>query len=206
MSWRVVFVTLGLATLALIAWIFQRVEAWPRRTAEEVSRTFAEVLHLQPRVTVNDRVFFERTASVLELATITRETQVEREMEHEWLGSKKRIKLRGVYRVKAGFDLTQPLAVRVEDRRIEVALPPAKVLGAEQLSFEVLALENGIWNRIRESDVADEVRVLPGLARRKALASGLEKEATDALAAQLREKFAPRYEVVFSSAPTERRD
>jgi hypothetical protein len=185
----------------LVVFVFYRIETWPGRTAREVSRAFAEVAHLQPRITVRDRVYFEQTTSVLELAVVSRETQVEREMEHEWLGSKKRIKLRGVYEVKAGFDLTQPFTVRVDDRTISTALPPPRILSVDQKEIEVLVFENGIWNRIRPEDVESEVRALPIVARQKAGETGIQKEALQLFEKRLREKFVPQYEIDFKVNP-----
>ena len=206
LNWKATIVLLAVVAALFIAFIFYRIETWPARTARDVSRAFAEVAHLQPRITVRDRVFFEQTTSVLELAVVSRETQVEREMEHEWLGSKKRIKLRGVYHVKAGFDLTQPFTVRVDDRTITTALPPPRILSVDQKDIEVLAFENGIWNRIRPEDVESAVRALPVVARQKAAESGIQKEALELFEKRLREKFAPQYEIdlkVTGTAPAE---
>jgi hypothetical protein len=183
------------------AFIFYRIETWPSRTADAVRRSFAEVAGLQPKVTVQDRVFFEQTTSVLELAVVSRETQVEREVEHQWLGSKKRIKLRGVYTVRAGFDLTQPFHVDVEGRRIRAELPPPKILSVDQKDVEILAYNNGLWNRIDPKELESELRALPILARQKASEAGLQKEALELFHARLRERFAPDYDVEVSPAP-----
>jgi len=190
-----VVVCVLLIAAAFVAFVFYRLETWPGRTAAQVRDAFAEIVGLQPKVTVSDRVFFEQTTSVLELAVVSRETQVEREMEHEWLGSTKRIKLRGVFRVKAGFDLTQPFTVRVQDQRILTQLPPPRILSVDQLDVEVLAFQNGAWNRIKSGDLENEIRYLPMLARKKASEAGLQREALAVLATRLREKFAPDYEV-----------
>ena len=176
-------------------WIFHRIETWPERTATRVSKAFAELGHLQPRITIRDRVFFEQTKAMLELAVVSRETQVEREMEHEWLGSKKRMRLRGTYQVRAGFDLTQPFSVRVDGRRIETRLPPPKILSVDSKDIEVTVFENGLWNKISPAELEGELRALPVLARQKAGETGLQKEAFDAFAARVRDKFAPEYEV-----------
>jgi hypothetical protein len=196
-NWKGMIVLLAFIAALLTAFIFYRVETWPARTAREVSRAFAEVAHLQPRITVRDRVFFEQTTSVLELAVVSRETQVEREVEHEWLGSKKKIKLRAVYHVKAGFDLTQPFSVRVDEHTISTTLPPPRILSVDQQDIEVLAFENGIWNRIRAEDLEAESRTLPVLARQKAAETGIQKEALTLFEKRLREKFAPEYEIDF---------
>lgn len=193
-GFAVVLIALIFAALAL--YIHHRIETWPSRTAQHVRGVFAELAQLQPRVSVRDRVFFEQAADVLELAVVSRQTQVERETEQEWLGSKKRIKLRGVYQVRAGFDLTQPFTVRIDDdRRIRVEVPPAKILSVEQVDVEVLAYEHGLWNKIQPSELEAELRQLPLLARAKASQAGMQKEAVDMFARQLREKFAGQFEV-----------
>ena len=191
----VVIVVLVLVAAGVLAFIFWRIETWPARTAERVSQAFSEVAGLRPKITVKDRVFFEQTASVLELAVLSRRTQVERETEHEWLGSKKRIKLRGVYLVKAGFDLTQPFSVKVDENRIRTELPPPRILSVDQVEVEVMAFENGVWNRISPSDIESEIRALPVLARQKASEGGVHNEAFEIFKARLQEKFAPQYEV-----------
>lgn len=194
-SWKVILLAICLAVLGTGAWIFHRLETWPERTAQRVSKAFAELGHLQPRITIRDRVYFEQTKSVLELAVVKRETSVERETEHEWLGSKKRIRLRGSYQVRAGFDLTQPFSVRVDGQRIHTELPAPKILSVDTVDTEVLVFENGLWNKISPTELESELRALPVLARQKASESGLQKEALDAFAARVRDKFAPDYEV-----------
>ncbi len=195
LSWRATFLILVAMLLAAGAWVFWRVEAWPARAAGEVSRAFAEVAHLQPKITIHDRVFFEQTTSVLDLAVVSRETQIERETEHEWLGSTKRIKLRGVYVVKAGFDLTQPFSVRVEGTRVTASVPPPKILSVEEKSLEILALENGIWNKIKPDELESDIRALSLLAKAKAHGAGLEREALTTLTDRLRNKLAPDFDV-----------
>lgn len=194
-SWKQALVLTVAIIAAVIAWIFHRIETWPERTATRVSKAFAELGHLQPRITVRDHVFFEQTKSVLELAVVSRETQVEREMEHEWLGSKKRMRLRGTYQVRAGFDLTQPFSVRVEGARIDTKLPPPRILSVDSKDIEVTVFENGLWNKISPAELEGELRALPLLARQKAGEAGLQKEAFEAFSARIRDKFAPEYQV-----------
>ncbi len=195
MNWRTLMAWVALLMMALAAWIFYRMESWPERTAHQVQSAFAELVHVQPRITVHNRVFFEQSTSGMDLVVITRKTQVERESEHEWLGSTKRIKLRGVFEVKAGFDLTQGFSAQADGRRLRVSVPPPQILGVEQVSFDVLALENGIWNRVSPSDVESEVRGLLAMAREKAQQAGIEQEAVGALNKRLSDRLAPTFDV-----------
>ena len=195
LSWKAVLVLIVAIVAGVGAWIFYRIETWPERTATRVSQAFAELGHLQPKITIRDRVFFEQTKSVLELAVVSRETQVEREFEHEWLGSTKRMRLRGTYQIRAGFDLTQPFSVKVDGRGIQTILPPPRILSVDSKDIEVTVFENGLWNKISPAELENELRALPLLARQKAGEAGLQKEAFDAFAARVRDKFAPDYQI-----------
>jgi Protein of unknown function (DUF4230) len=195
LSWKLLILLVVIVAAAFGAWIFYRLETWPQRTTQEVLRAFREVAQIQPRITVHDRVFFEQTSPVLELAVVTRETTVEREMEHEWFGSKKRIKLRGSYNVRAGFDLTEPFSVRIDGAHISAQLPAPKILAIDPREVEVLVLENGLWNKIGPAELETELRALPAVARHKAFETGLTREALDIFTKRLRDQLGSSYEL-----------
>jgi hypothetical protein len=121
-------------------------------------------------------------------------------MEHEFLGSKKRIRLRGTYVVKAGFDLREKFAVQIDGRRIRAELPAPKVLSIDPRDTEVLVLDNGLWNKITPTDLETELRALPDLARAKAEQTALPAEAYDTFTKRLREQLTPAYEIEFAGA------
>ena len=199
-SWPLAFALFVLILAALLAFLFRRLETWPMRTArqssEELERlgrkardAFFQLAQLQPRVTINNRVYFEQTRGVTELALLSRQTEVEHEFLHTWAGSTKRIKLHGTFEVKAGFDLRQDVSVDVRENEIVVNLPHAKILTAEQKEVDVLAYENGLWNRISVQDLQNELAALPALAREKAAQSGIAAEAENALRLQLQQRL-----------------
>ncbi|MFN2508928.1 MAG: DUF4230 domain-containing protein [Chthoniobacterales bacterium] len=199
-SWPLAFTLIFLIAAALLALLFWRIESWPMRTAQQgraeleqlgrkVRDAFVEIVRVQPRITINDRVYLEETTAVAELAILSRRIEVEHEFEHTWAGSTKRVKLHGTFKVKGGFDLRQNLSIDVRDQEIAVRLPHASILGVEQEQVEVLEFENGFWNRISADDVENELAVLPRLAREKAEQSGLAAEAEVTLKKQLEERL-----------------
>ncbi len=208
----VILVLLILA--ALVAFVFYRLETWPGRSLdrsvtrlEELGRkardSFVELAHLQPKVTVNSRVYLEQTTTVAELAVLSRRVQVEHEMMHTWAGSTKRIKLHGTYLVKAGFDLRKEFTVNIQPEEIVIELPHAQILSVEQEQVEVQTLENGLWNRISPDDVQEQLAALPAQARAKA--ADLPAAAEQAFTRQLLEKFRPEQPVrAIFPAPTPR--
>jgi hypothetical protein len=111
------------------------------------------------------------------------------------VGSSKRVKLHGTFNVKAGFDLRQNLSIDIRPNEIIVQLPPAQILGIEEVQMDVLAFENGFWNRISGEDVQNELSILPQLAREKAVESNLPAEAERTLQRQLNERIHARQPV-----------
>src|SRR5262249_9750967 len=170
---------IALITAGTALVIFLRLETWPARTARQSSAelerlgrdlraAFIDVAHLQPRITINNRVYMEETTPVTELAVVSRIIEVEHEFLHTWVGSSKRVKLHGTFTAKAGFDLQEQVTIDIRPTEIVIQLPHAQILGIEQNQVEVLAFENGLWNRISEADVQSELSILPQLARQKA--------------------------------------
>src|SRR6266536_3298580 len=207
-SWPAAFTLIALLVATVTVVVFLRLESWPARTARQSSAelerlgkdlrsAFVEIAHLQPRITINNRVYMEQTTPVSELVVLSRRIEVEHELLHTWVGSSKRVKLHGTFIVKAGFDLQQNLAVDIRPNEIIVQLPHARILGIEQEQVDVLAFENGLWNRISGQDMQSELSILPELAREKAAEGDLPAEAERTL----QQEIEPR---VHAPHPTQR--
>jgi hypothetical protein len=205
-SWPIALTLMGLITAAVVLIVFLRLETWPARTAQQstaglerlgkdLRAAFIDIAHLQPRITINNRVYMEQTMPVSELIVLSRRIEVEHELLHTWVGSSKRVKLHGTFNVKAGFDLRQNLSIDIRPNEIIVQLPPAQILGIEEVQMDVLAFENGFWNRISGEDVQNELSILPQLAREKAVESNLPAEAERTLQRQLNERIHARQPV-----------
>src|ERR1700757_2726099 len=199
-SWPLAFTLIALLIAAVVLIIFLRLESWPARTArqsttelerlgKDVRAAFFDVAHLQPRITINDRVYMEQTQPVSELVVLSRRIELEHELLHTWVGSSKRVKLHGTFIAKAGFDLRKGLSIDIRPNEITVQLPHAQILGVEQQQVEVLAFENGLWNRISGQDVQNELSVLPELAWKRAAGSELTAEAEETLHQQLEQRI-----------------
>ena len=214
LSWPLALTLVVLIIVSAAVFIFWRVETWPTRTAQQSSAelerlgrdlraAFVEIAHLQPRIKINDRVYMEQTIPTSELVVLTRRVEVEHEFQHTWAGSSKSVKLHGTFLVKAGFDLRQDLAIDIRSDAIIVKLPHAQILGVEQQNVDVLAFENGYWNRISAGDLQSELDTLPNLARRKATESGLTAEAETSFQKQLQARVhvAQPLQVVFAGHP-----
>jgi len=185
---------------ATILVIFLRLETWPARTGRQstaelerlgknLRAAFIDMAHLQPRITINDRVYMEQTTPVSELVVLSRRIEVEHELLHTWVASSKRVKLHGTFIAKAGFDLRKGLSIDIRPDQIMMQLPHAQILGVDQQQVDVLAFENGLWNHISGQDVQSELSALPELAWKKAAESGLSAEAEESLQQQLEQRI-----------------
>jgi hypothetical protein len=199
-SWPVSFALVALITAAVAVLVFLRLENWPARTAKQstaelerlgkdLRSAFVDIAHLQPRITINNRVYVEQTTPVSELVVLSRRIEIEHEFLHTWMGSTKRVKLHGTFTAKAGFDLRQDLNVDIRPEQIVIQLPHAQILDVAQDQVDVLAFDDGFWNRISGDDVQSELSILPQLAREKAAETGLSVEAERALQKQLDERI-----------------
>lgn len=199
-AWPIAWTVVALIIAATILVIFLRLENWPARTArqstaelerlgKDVRAAFIDIAHLQPRITINDHVYMDQTTPVSELVVLSRRIEVEHELLHTWVGSSKRVKLHGTFVAKAGFDLRKGLSIDLRPHEILVQLPHAQILGVEQKQVDVLAFENGLWNRISGQDVESELSMLPELAWKKAAESGLAAEAEETLQKQLAQRI-----------------
>src|SRR2546421_9839557 len=205
-SWPVALTLVVLIVTAAVVVIFVRLETWPARTigqgTEDLERlgndlrsAFIDIAHLQPRITVNNRTIVDEATPTAELAILERQMKVKREFLHTWAGSSKRIKLSGTFLVKAGFDLRQDVTVDVRPDEIVIQLPHAEIVGIEEKHVDVLALENGLWNKITGADLQNELAQLPEMARRQALELELPAEAEKELQQQLNKRIHARQPV-----------
>ena len=212
-NWPLAFTVLGLTAIAAGIFVFNRCAALPGRAAREtvdqmerVGRdlrdAIVQITQLQPRVTINNRVYFEQTSPIAELALISRKLEVEHEFLHTWAGSTKRMRLHGTYTAKAGFDLRQEFSVTISPEATIVRLPHAQLLGLEQNAVELLAYENGLWNPISGADVQSELGALGKLARDRATEQNLAGQAEESFRSQLKSRIgnAPPLHVVFYDA------
>ena len=214
-SWPTALTLVVLILAAAGVFIFWRLETWPARTvgqgAEDIERlgrdlrsAFIDIAHLQPRITINNRtIASESPAPAAELAILTKQFKVKREFLHTWAGSSKRIKLSGTFLAKAGFDLRQDVTVDVRPDEIVIQLPHADIVGIEEKHVDVLALENGLWNRISNVDLENELAQLPEMAKRQALEENLPAEAEQELQRQLSKRLRVQQPIrlVFASPP-----
>ena len=157
----------------------------------KVRDAFSDLFHLQPTIKVSEKVVLGQTATVPELAVLSRDVEVTRDTMQVWWGSAKTIRMRSVYRVRAGFDLSQKFEVQVQGPEIAIDVPRAKILSVEPVWTKIEELRDGLWNKIQACDVEKEVNKMPEIARSKS--SSLPEEAEKTFRQLLTQKMGDQY-------------
>jgi hypothetical protein len=150
----------------------------PVDLAAATARGIEEVFQVRPRVTINQRVVIEANTPILELATVSRQLQVDYQWSHSWLGSTKTLRLVGTFTAKAGFDLHEPFAIDIarSPLKVKASLPRARLLSVTMDSYAAPVDESGWWNKISTQDREQAVGALLAAARSQAESSGMLEE------------------------------
>jgi hypothetical protein len=165
-------------------------------TVAHVAAAFSEVLHVQPQVTVNERVVLSQTAPIAELAVVTKEELVSIGLDShlEVLSfqiplTEKKLTAEATFRTKAGFDLQQPFSVTIDPatHALKAVMPHAKILSVEQVSDVALHGDDAMLNRITDDDRSQILKNLIAAAHDAAEKSGLKLEAEQQVTQRLNE-------------------
>jgi hypothetical protein len=161
----------------------------PTDLATNIANGMKDAFNFTPQVKVAENVVIEQSAPIFEVATITRDLSVDYSWSHEWLGSTKKLSLRGVFTAKAGFDLKEPFSISVQKypRKVTAIMPRPKVLSLQMNSYKILLDDSGWWNTISDADREAAVAELQRIARTEAENSGMLTEASSTIEARLKE-------------------
>lgn len=154
---------------------------------KKVARDIDRVLHFTPQVRVGQTVVVEKTSPALELVTIRRQFQHRYHWTNIWLRSTKVIQFDGEFVAKAGFDLKEQFALRVDEKDlgVSVVFPEPKVLSVELESFKT-ADDSGWWNRVSKEDKERVANLAIKAARAELERSNMLEQAKAMLEQQLR--------------------
>ena len=123
--------------------------------AGKISNKLGALFNTTPVLNVQAEYISIETKDIAEFATVERIVVAEYSYTHQWLKSRKSIKLKGKYKVKGGFNLRNGFAVEIllseTPIKVKAKLPEPEILSIEQMDISVQE-DNGIWNKINDSD------------------------------------------------------
>jgi len=173
-------------------------------TIGNIKEAFVEVLQLTPRISVNNQVIVNQTSPIAELAVVSKEFLCQTRYTHTWLRSEKSIDLKATFRIKAGFDLREPVQVTIQGRppKAHVLLPQPKILSCEVISEGIVDRSSGAWNWLGPEDHQAALEKITKEARKQADRSSLGDDAKAEIERKLRGLLGDRIaSITFAPAP-----
>ena len=173
---------------------------FPKKTlsvASELAETVKNTLGLTPQVTINQKIIYQRTSEILQLAMIEQDFDVDYETSDKRLGSEKRITLRGMYRAKIGFDLQKGFNIEVhrggflKRGQVILRLPHAEILSVEPLDVQKTT-SSGWINWVTNKDIEYASKELTALAQDKTSKLDMLADAEKRIENRLNEALLPR--------------
>lgn len=154
----------------------------------KIAKDVIKALEFQPVVIINQEVIFDQSAPIAELALAEKGFTHTYTWEQSWLKSKKKIVLKGNFKAKGGYDLTQPFTISIlnDGKEISAKVPASKILSVELLGEEIVEDQDGWWNDVTKEDRQNAKNAFLASARQKADQSSLKKDVDDELERRLR--------------------
>ena len=155
--------------------------------AKQIGHDFAKAFSFTPEVTVNNTVVLLQQSPVLELATVSQKFQHHYDWTDTWLGSTKKIAIKGGFEAKAGFDLRKKFTIELNDDNAIVYLPPPELLSIQPLNDVSFSDENGFLNRLSTEDRSKAMNAFTANARKYATQAGFVEAARESMVKQITE-------------------
>lgn len=122
------------------------------KAAQTLGEDFRKAFQFTPEVIVDKTVVLNQQTEVFELAVLSQNFEHRYSWTHSWLGSTKKIDIRGSFDAKVGFDLHQKFVLTVQDEKVIISLAAPVVLSVEPKGDIRYQDENGIWNWVNLDD------------------------------------------------------
>ena len=166
------------------------------QTIDHVQTAFSEVLHVQPQVTVSQRIVLSQTAPIAELAVVTKEELVTtgynehlEVLTYQIPLTEKKLTAEATYRIKAGFDLREPFTVQIDpvSHDVRAQMPHAKILSVEQIGGPEYHGEDATLNHVTDEERTQLLADLNAAAHDAAEKSSLKQDAEQQVVQRLNE-------------------
>jgi Protein of unknown function (DUF4230) len=161
-------VTLSVSAYVIIVIIPSQLAERSYEGAKKIGRDISEAFQFTPEITVSNTVVLRQQTPILELATLSQRFQHQYVWTNTWLGSTKKINIRGTFEAKAGFDLNKRFSIQINDDKALVMLPKPQLLSVESLPDVTFEDENGVWNWVDTEDRSKAMNAFTGDARKYA--------------------------------------
>lgn len=155
--------------------------------ARRIGQDIREAFQITPEVTINNTVVLQKQTEIMELALVSQRFAHEYDWTNTWMGSTKRIHIKGSFDAKAGFDLDKTFKVDIRDDLAIITLPEPQLLSVTSHPDISFSDENGIWNWVSPDDRAKAINAFNADAQKYAAQADFISQAKTNMEGKLRE-------------------
>jgi hypothetical protein len=184
------FIVISITGYVLLVVIPTRIAERSYAGARQIGHDIAEAFQVTPEITVNNTVVLQQKSAILELATLSQKFEHRYDWTNTWLGSTKKINIRGTFEAKAGFDLNKKFSIQINDNSAIVTLPAPELLSVESQGDVKFTDENGVWNWVDTADRSKAMNAFTKDARRYAEQGRFIEQAKPEIEKKLKEILA----------------
>lgn len=185
----ILLITLSVSIYVVVVVVPAKVAKQTYEGAKKIGQDIRNAFQFTPEIIVNNTVILQQQVAVLELATVSQKFQHQYEWKNTWMGSTKKISIKGTFEAKAGFDLKKKFSIRINENKAVVTLPTPQILSVEPQADITFHDEQGVWNWVDATDRSKAVNAFQTDARTYAAQATFIEQAKLNMQEKLREIF-----------------
>jgi hypothetical protein len=176
--WPVAIAIVGVAAIAATVWIYflyrgfnstDEVLSWPSRAADRLAAMF------QSKITISGTSFTLADKNIAELALIQRRIVCHTKYDASFVGSNAVVIVRGVYTIKAGYNLNEPYRIDFDESGhvVNAAFPPPRILSMSTDTIDNYFVSEGVLKKLSPEDMRQAYAANLDQAKKEASDLGL---------------------------------
>lgn len=183
----VLMIAVCVTAYVLLVAIPARVATQAYDGAKRIGKDIRDAFQVTPEITINNTIILQQQADVFELAMLSQQFQHEYDWKNTWMGSTKKIMIKGTFEAKAGFDLEKVFKIDITEDKAIVTLPQPELLSLTPRHDFTFKDEQGIWNWVSPDDRTRAINAFTKDAHRYADHADFINRAKDAMEKKLKE-------------------
>ena len=190
-----VFLILVLFATVIFYYWFVMPSRLVRDAGEKIANGLSDAFNFSPRISIKNTVVFEEDAAILEVAVYSQRVVYDYDYCNTWMGSTKKLYLRGIYIAKYGFNFKEQhfsIHINEDDTQPEpvynliFAIPEPVLLSFETDNYRVIRDKAGWWNKFEETERENAINTMRELARIRAESIDYRNKVKNSFESQLK--------------------
>jgi hypothetical protein len=183
----ILLVTVSITAYVLLVAIPTKLAERSYEGAKKIGEDIRKAFQFTPQITVNNTVVLQQQTPILEVATLSQKFEHRYLWVNQWMGSTKKIDIRGTFEAKAGFNINKQFTLEISGDDALIVLPEPELLSLTPMHDVTFRDENGIWNWVSAEDRATAMNAFTRDAQRYAQQANFIADAQTSMEKKLKD-------------------